>query len=80
MIDPNTYILARVIHDQRIEEMQRRWRFMNRIGAQYQSNRTVITEQIRCWLGVQFVKWGLKLQGSPKVMLPQVLDYEPCNN
>ncbi len=70
MIDPNTYILARVIHEQRIEEaLQRRWRPFKSVGAPYQSNR--ITEQILYWLGIQFVQWGLKLQGNPRVVLPQ---------
>lgn len=72
MIDPNTYILARVIHDQRIEEMQRRWRFFHRVATQQPSNDRGITEQIRYWLGRQFVKWGLELQGYPKVALPRI--------
>lgn len=74
MIDPNTHMLARVIHEQRIEEaLQHRWRLFNRVGAPHQSSRAVITEQILYWLGIQFVKWGLKLQGSPQVVLSQPL-------
>lgn len=53
---------------------------LRKIAAGQRQDQPTMIGRMRCWLGMQLVKWGFQLQGCHLALRPRLPEYKPCNS